>query len=297
MSALSNRPDQNEESKSEGEHANEELGEKQEESDEDEEEEEYEPRYSVKELAEMVLDFYSFLATLHYDPSDLKIPPPVGWPVECLPKGVMRRKSPRTVELMRHLPYFEQAEKSTHVHYKCMLYDYTDATEHDHVRERDKNYFESVGELESIDGDKLDPADMLILAWGYESGGHYLLLDALRGEMTVDVVRYHLLSPEPIEDFFSDLKEAYRSLKLIPCPGRETEEAAWVPEGGQRIEQSAVLAQEDKWGTELDWQFVRQVYREHGWPDAFRRKEAVRAIEDLMALKAEERDTWEEAFY
>ncbi|OAG04648.1 uncharacterized protein CC84DRAFT_1187660 [Paraphaeosphaeria sporulosa] len=187
------------------------------EEEEEEEEEEYEPSYSVKELAEIVLDFYKFLATLHYDRSDLHIPPPEGWPLECLPKNVIRKKSSRTIELMRHLPYFKEAKKSTHLHYKCKLYDYTDAEQHDGIR-------------------------------------------------------------------------------LIPCPGRETEEAESVPEREEHIDQSEVLAQELEWGTDLDWQFVRQVYREFGWPDAFRREEAVRVIEDFMALKSNERGEWEEAF-
>ncbi|KAK7189039.1 hypothetical protein DPSP01_004147 [Paraphaeosphaeria sporulosa] len=301
MSALPNHADQKEEPKSDEEHmTNSELEEDQgrydEEEEEEEEEEEYEPSYSVKELAEIVLDFYKFLATLHYDRSDLHIPPPEGWPLECLPKNVIRKKSSRTIELMRHLPYFKEAKKSTHLHYKCKLYDYTDAEQHDGIRVGDECTFESEEEFESFDGEKVDPADMLVLAWGYESGGHQFFLDTLRGEMTVDIVRCNLLSADPVEYFFGELREKYLSLKLIPCSGRETEEAESVPEREEHIDQSEVLAQELEWGTDLDWQFVRQVYREFGWPDAFRREEAVRVIEDFMALKSNERGEWEEAF-
>lgn len=295
MSTLSDRPDQNGESQpEEGEHVSDsQLGDEPEQSDEDDEE--YDPPYSVKELAEIVLDFYKFLGTLHYDPSDLKTPPPEGWPVECLPKNLMKKKSPRAVELMCHLPYFKQAEKSTHVHYKCKLYDYTDAEQHDTIRDHDKDTVEAE-ELESFDGEKIDPSDMLVLAWGYESGGHYFFLDTLRSEITVDVVSCNLLSADPIENFFDDIKEKYRSLKLIPCPGRETEEAGHVPEREEHIDPSEVFAQGHRWGTDLDWQFVRQIYRAHGWPNAFQREEAIRVIEEL-ALKGEGRGTWEEAFY
>jgi hypothetical protein len=304
MSTLSGHADQDRESQTEKDHANDsrsEDEEDQEESNEEEEdeesEEEYEPPYSVKQLADIFLEFYKFLATLHYDPSDLKVPPPEGWPMESLPAMVMRKKSPRAIEVMRHLPYFKQNDNSTHVHYKSKLYDYTDAKEHDNIRSHDKLILEINDELESFDGEKVDPSDLLVIAWGYESGGHYFLLDTLRGEMTVDVVRCNLLSPDDVKDFFDGLKEEYRSLKLIPCPRKETQLADCVAEREERIEQSEVLAQEEEWGTDLDWQFVRQIYRKHGWPDAFRRDEAIQAVEELMALQGEERRDWEEAFH
>jgi hypothetical protein len=267
-----------------------------EEETDEESEEEYEPPYSVEQLAGIFLAFYKFLATLHYDPSNLKVPPPEGWPMESLPAMVMRNKSPRAIEVMRHIPYFKQSDDSTHVHYKSKLHDYTDAKEHHRIRSHDELALEMNGELESFDGEKVDPSDVLVIAWGYESGGHYFLLDALRGEMTVDVVRCQLMSPEDVADFFDGLREEYRSLRLIPCPNKETELAERVDEREEPIEQSEVLAQEEEWGTDLDWQFVRQIYRQHGWPDAFRREEAIAAVEDLMELLGEERDGWEGAF-
>jgi hypothetical protein len=40
------------------------------------------------------------------------------------------------------------------------------------------------------------------------------------------------------------------------------------------------------------WGFFRQVYREFGWPDAFRVEEAMRVVDELVA-SMEERGEWE----
>ncbi|KAL1593714.1 hypothetical protein SLS60_010446 [Paraconiothyrium brasiliense] len=281
--------------KSEKEAANESVDEN-EDDEEEEEEEEYEPPYTVEELAKLFLDFYKFLATLHYDPSDLKIPPPEGWAIESLPAAILKRKSTRVVELMRRLPYFREGKTSTHVHYKSKLVDYSDPAQHYYAGMRDDLFFDLNDKLESFDGETVDPAESIVFAWGYESGGHYFALDALHGEVTVDVVRMNLLGPEDVKEFFENLKKEYRDLKLVPCPGRETIEAEGVDEREGPIEQSEVMAQTQAWGTNLDWQFVRQIYREHGWVYAFRRVEAIRAIEKFMALKSEERGEWETAY-
>ncbi|PVI02293.1 hypothetical protein DM02DRAFT_523345, partial [Periconia macrospinosa] len=84
---------------------------------------------------------------------------------------------------------------------------------------------------------------------------------------------------------------------LIFCPNRETQEADRVDERNSLITQEEALAQEEEWGTHLDWQFVRQVYRQHGWLDFFRKDEAVKAIEEFMALKSDQRGEWEETFH
>lgn len=44
--------------------------------------------YDIKELAAIFTDFYSFLATVHYDSIDLNLPPPEGWDAAIFPKSV-----------------------------------------------------------------------------------------------------------------------------------------------------------------------------------------------------------------
>ena len=93
--------------------------------------------YDIQELAAILTDFYRFLATLHYDPADLKLPPPEGWDSALLPANIVYSKSEDVVELMKRLPYFTENQKSTHVHYKSKLVDYTDPEGYDHAEMHD----------------------------------------------------------------------------------------------------------------------------------------------------------------
>lgn len=98
------------------------------------------------------------------------------------------------------------------------------------------------------------------------------------------------------EDFFDKLKEAYRALQLIPCPGRIPIDADRVGEADEclRITQGEVLAQERDWGTDLDIQYIRQLYRQYGWPNNFQKNIATKALNDLMVLIEEQRGNgWE----
>lgn len=138
---------------------------------------------------------------------------------------------------------------------------------------------------------------LLPIASGYESGGRAILLDTLHGEITVEVVRCGTCLPVDIKVFFDALKERYRVLELIPCPGREIEEADRVPKREELIGEEEVRAQSEKGGTDMDWQYVRQLYREYGWPDRFRREEAIKALQYFMAQDHERRDDWVNAFH
>ncbi|KJZ70046.1 hypothetical protein HIM_10550 [Hirsutella minnesotensis 3608] len=132
------------------------------------------------------------------------------------------------------------------------------------------------------------------LAWGRESGGRELLLNVKDAEVTEDVLETNTLPPRNIIEYLNDLKEAYRNLRLIPCQGRVTIEADDVAERSSHISKRQVLAQSESWGTDLDIQYVRQLYRQHGWPDAFRRKDAENAVEELMEAVLDQRDDeWE----
>jgi len=196
---------------------------------------------------------------------------------------------------VRHLPYFQEGKHRTRLDYSKLL-DYTNPKEHDTAKDSDNKFFDVNDNLKSSNGDTVDPAEVIVIAGCYESGGHYFALDTLHDEITIYVVCYFLLRPEDVKTLFDELEEQYRLLLLIPCPNRDTIHAIRVDERVEPIEQSEVMAQTEKWGTDLDWQFVRQIYRQHGWPDAFRRDEAIKAVEEFMTLKFEERGDWEEPF-
>jgi hypothetical protein len=255
------------------------------------------PPYSIEELAAIFTDFYKSLATLHYDPVDLKMPPPQGWDTALFPTTIVSSKSEDVVALMQHLPYFTENQKSTHIHYKSKLVDYTDVEGHDNAEMYD-GFLEDVGAWLDHDDDMVNRrSDLLVIAGGYESGGRTFILDVLRGEMIEDIIRCNTCGPVDVNDFLEDLKNKLRSLELIPCPGRETQETAAGPANAVAISEEEVRAQTEHWGTDLDLQFVRQVYRQYGWPHDFRRTEATSFIEDFMAQDRERREEWERAFH
>lgn len=244
------------------------------------------PPYAPDELAGIFLDFYTFLTTLHYDAEDLKTPPPGGWP------GLTREscsgfKSDYAIEVLRRLPYFDS---EVAIHHKSRLIDYTSL---------DPEYFiqadsrEEYIEFCSINGD-VDPADVFFIAWGHESYGRELLLNVKHGEIIEEVIRVDQLGPYDVSSYFDSLKESYRNLKLIPCSGRVTIEAEDVEERVDQIRVEQVRAQTESWGTDLDIQYIRQLYRQHGWPQAFRKDDARKAVDELMDSMEEQRGGWEE---
>lgn len=46
-------------------------------------------------------------------------------------------------------------------------------------------------------------------------------------------------------------------------------------------------AQTDSWETDLDVQYVRQIYREHGWPEAFRKDDAEKVLVEIIEAMEE----------
>lgn len=252
--------------------------------------------YWPQELGAIFLDFYRFLATLHYNLENLKVPPPEGWSFSPEFHSELG-KSDLVIQTLRHLPYFaiDVQERSAHVLYKCWLIDFTTypVDRLDQLRYRDDLGFGALGG----DGDA-DPADVVCIADGGESFGRQLFLNVRDGSITEDMVRADTLNPVDVQDFFDNLKEEYRSLRLIPCPGRFTLERHDNEEADQygvHITQDEFLAQNPgEWETALDIQYIRQLYRQYGWPDNFQREAATQAVDKLMEVVLERRDCdWE----
>jgi hypothetical protein len=86
--------------------------------------------YDRDEVVASVTEFYTFLTThLHFHPSELKTPPPTGWPKITPHNSDDKRKSNTAIDLLRHLPYLPGGngqEKWIYDHTICA--DYTDKT-------------------------------------------------------------------------------------------------------------------------------------------------------------------------
>ncbi|KAK2874958.1 hypothetical protein FQN49_001907 [Arthroderma sp. PD_2] len=259
------------------------------ESESESESEPSEPPYTPDELAEILLDFYIFLTTLHYDIADLKMPPSGGWP-NITPESVGDIKSDYAIEVLRCLPYFNSEE---HIHQASKLIDYSLFSREDFQTGyfRDREAGEGL-EFYSHDGEETELVDILCIASGRESGGRQFFLDVIHGELSEDIIRATQLSQMDIKTFLNQLKEEYRSLKLIPCVGRVTIDAWTFKERETEITEEEVRAQTEDGTTELDAQYFRQVLRQYGWPDEFRRDDAKRAIDEICNSMAGERDAW-----
>ncbi|RGP69390.1 hypothetical protein FLONG3_7786 [Fusarium longipes] len=231
-----------------------------------------EPRLTPQELGALFVDFYSFMATLNFNKSDLKIPPPTGWP-EITLESCGHVKSDYAVEVIRHLPYFEN-KGTTQFHYRSKVLDLRAWTPEDF-----KSHHETHDGYEFWSSeDEQDPSDVVCIAEGYGTAGRVLWLLVKDGEIIEHLNKVDLMSAVTVEDFFSNLGKEYENLKLIPGEGRITIEAENVPKRKRRITEDEVNSQTEEWGTELDIQYVRQIYRDHGWPHSFNFEAASRAI-------------------
>jgi hypothetical protein len=248
------------------------------------------PVYTPQELSEIFLDFYNFLCTLHYDVADLKIPPPEGWPT-LTPAYCANFKTDYAIEVLRHLPYFDS--KSA-IHYKSALIDYSTLS-HNFFASYEAEDREGAVDFESTEGE-VDPCHVFFIAWGHESGGRDLLLNVKHGEIIEEMIRCSHIGSYDVKEYFDIMKEAYRSLKLIPCLGRITIEAEKVQERVEKISEEEIWDEEEGWGTDLDVQYLRQIYREYGWPDAFKKEEAKTAVDELMKSIEDSRGGWESEF-
>lgn len=83
--------------------------------------------YDRDKVVASVTDFYSFLTTyLHFQPSELKTPPPSGWPQINQTRFAFLGKSDKVVDLLQHLPYLTRGEEDKHIYDHTVCVDYTD---------------------------------------------------------------------------------------------------------------------------------------------------------------------------
>ncbi|KAG5661364.1 hypothetical protein KAF25_005486 [Fusarium avenaceum] len=188
-----------------------------------------EPRLTPQELGAFFIDFYLFMATLNYDKSDLKIPPPTGWP-EITSESCGYFKSDYTIE--------------TAIDFK----------KHSETHEA-MEFWSSE--------DEQDLSDVICFAEGYGSYGRGLWLLVKDCEIIEELSEADVLSAVPVGEFFANPREQFETLKLIPGERRITIEAQNAPERKELITEDEMNSQTQQWGTDLDIQYVRQIYLAH----------------------------------
>jgi hypothetical protein len=82
--------------------------------------------YDRDEVIASVTEYYNFLVThLHFEPSDLKTPPPTGWPKITQARFDFLAKSDKAIDLLQHLPYLPPHglfQKEIYYHTVCVDY-------------------------------------------------------------------------------------------------------------------------------------------------------------------------------
>jgi len=234
--------------------------------------------YTPQEIGEILKDLFEFLVSTFYVEATIELPPPGGFTdLERDPE-----KSDFVHEVYRYMPRFEPKEHvkgGISFHYKShLILSSDDILLPDYCEDQD-----------------MDVRDAFYIASGHESGGRWIILHTRRGMIQEEMGRMDTVGVFDMKEWIEDYKEKYRSLKLIPYPGRETVECEHVPERGEGAEIitfEEIRAQKDvdghPWRSDLDIHYIRQVYRQYGWPDAFRKDDCWEFLSGKMELMEEE---------
>ncbi|KAM0232069.1 hypothetical protein ACHAPO_008103 [Fusarium lateritium] len=238
-----------------------------------------EPTYTTQELVAIILDFYNFLATLHFDAANLKTAPPEGWPSLTPEVLSILDKSEYVLDLIHHIPYFKQSFWSIGFLYKSQLCDIPEYTlkgfEEEMWCAEDYEFVSTRGEA--------DGRHFIRLAEGRESGGREVWLNAKDGEIVDSDIRGDSEDPVDIQVYFNSLKERYRKLELFPGPPDSvTQEYEEMPECDETITEAEFLEQGPKISVVENVDFGRKLYRRFGWPDSFQREECWKEVERLQ---------------
>ncbi|KAF4447243.1 hypothetical protein F53441_9201 [Fusarium austroafricanum] len=250
-----------------------------------------EPAYTTQELVDIILEYYKFLTTIHYNPADLKIPPPGGW-TNLTPEVLSGYdKSEYVLGLIRQIPCFDRSKGPAGFLYKSGLLDFSVYTSKDFEEDVD---MEGIVDFASVEG-QANPRHFFRLAEGRESGGHEVWLNAKDGEITDFEIRGDGADPVDIRTYFQGLKEKYQKLDLFPGEGSVTHDFSDIPESEDAITEEQFLAQGPEVDTFDNVQFGRNLYRKFGWPENFQREACWKEVSRLQAFMGDMEDTdiWE----
>ncbi|WXC61420.1 hypothetical protein SNK03_007295 [Fusarium graminearum] len=238
-----------------------------------------EPVYTTQELVTIILDFYNFLTTLHFDAANLRTAPPEGWQ-NLTPEALsILDKSEYVLDLIRHIPYFKQSFWSIGFLYKSQL---CDIPEYSLKGFEEEMWWAEDYEFVSTRGEE-DGRHFIRLAEGRESGGRMVWLNAKDGEIIDCDIRGDPEDPVDIQVYFNSLKERYRKLELFPGPPSiVTQEYEEVPEDDDTITEQEFLEQGPGISVYENANFARKLYRRFGWPDAFQRDECWKEVGRLQ---------------
>ncbi|KAM7220380.1 hypothetical protein V8F06_004159 [Rhypophila decipiens] len=229
--------------------------------------------YSRETAIEAITSLYSFLANNipGLSPQDVKSAPSTGWP-ELSDNDLLSplNKTSSVLSLLRHLPSLQPSCDLTQIAPETSAINYASPS----VRWSLEHSPASIqGSLEPFGAGKV-PAHVAVLTQGSRYGS-WLLLDTEKGTVT-DYIQFE--RPErdspgpdeedhwrayrtlPVQEFLDEWKERFRSLEWVILPDDGDDGVRYRFDG------------------ETDE--IRQIYREQGWPDSFRKDECRVALKE-----------------
>lgn len=176
--------------------------------------------YNRDEVIASVTEFYEFLTThLHFYPSEVKTPPPSGWPQITPKRFTFLQKSDTVINLLRHLPYLpggNEADKWIYDHTSCL--DYTEVTTEGGARFACPEYEEACPWEKQKDSSR--QKHIVMLGMPITDAGCYIFLDTLDGEVAIwDVGEDGYASFDSAGEFYAWLKKQYEELRVFSAPG------------------------------------------------------------------------------
>ncbi|ATY60557.1 hypothetical protein A9K55_006901 [Cordyceps militaris] len=242
------------------------------------------PLHTPQQMAALLLDLYTFLTTLHLDPADLKAAPADGWP-DLTPEDCAHFRGDYALQVLRHLPYLG-GRAPQYLHYQCEVVDYTAVdrawfVEH-HMDSDTDEWWSTLSQVPA--------AWMLPLALGVGREASSFYLNVVDAEVCEVVSGLGDDGPKPLAAWVDEMKQLFACLRLIPCDGKLMLVCEEVEDTEERIGEDQFRAEEGCFPTDLDVRFIRQVYREYGWPERFRYKEAMAYLLPVVEEIAEDND-------
>ncbi|KAG9965700.1 hypothetical protein KCU61_g1553, partial [Aureobasidium melanogenum] len=225
-------------------------------------------KYDRDIAVEAIRSYYKFLTTIPaIQASDILEPPTGGWPSIITTSLAILGKDEIVIDLLRHLPYIRRTHSGNeNISYDTVAINYSNAKLRDN-RSLDNLVPTAAGSL---------PAHVVSLTIGARYGS-YLLLDTQQGTITDYIMmerpershspfddpdHWRAYKTLPITEFFSEWEEMFRSLQWVALSHRSDD---------------GVLLNHDR-STEVTAMEVREIYRNYGWPDAYRREECQHAL-------------------
>lgn len=135
-----------------------------------------------------------------------------------------------------------------------------------------------------------DSKHILQIAAGWESGGNELFLSTRTGEMVTPLTGYGN-NADDVREYVDRTKRHFETLQMIPYSEGFNNLAAGLVDIHEHITEEEILNAEGDWETDLAKRYLRQVYREHGWPKEFRREEAFSVVDGLLEKLKEREET------